>query len=128
MQEDIVLKKLDQHDKRFDEHDKKFDIVIDKLGNHEERLVRIEDRVFNVEQDVKEIKRTMATKDDLRLLRNDVLTSHDYIAKKLDDILQEQAATNHALTRHENKLNEHDGAIKQLQTDFSEFQTKPHAI
>lgn len=104
------------------------DIIIEKLGNHEERLVRIEDRVVKIEIDVQDIKNKMATKDDLRLLRNDYLVSQDHIIKKLDDMQQEQAAFNHAFMRHENKLEEHDGAIKQLQTDFSEFQTKPQAI
>ncbi|MEK7102443.1 MAG: hypothetical protein AAB579_00805 [Patescibacteria group bacterium] len=129
MQEDIILGKLtqhdkrfDEHDRRFDEHDKKFDVLVDKLGNHEERLVRIEDkldkvenRVFNVEQDVKDIKKTMATKDDLRQLRNDYLVSQDHIIKKLDDMHQEQVAFNHAFIRHEEKLETHDKQIKELQ-------------
>lgn len=62
MDEDRIVKKLDEHGKYFDrvfvkldEHDKQFDRVFIKLIEHDDQL--------------KEIRETMATKDDIRELK-----------------------------------------------------------
>ncbi|MBI4098824.1 MAG: hypothetical protein HY437_02230 [Candidatus Magasanikbacteria bacterium] len=107
------------------------DLLFEKLGDHEERLVRIEDKLDNHEIRLIRIEDKLdhtATKEDLHALENRLLTRDDKQIALLTTIRDEQAATNHALFRHENKLEEHDGAIKQLQTDFADFQTKPQAI
>ncbi|OGL88796.1 hypothetical protein A3H75_00035 [Candidatus Uhrbacteria bacterium RIFCSPLOWO2_02_FULL_51_9] len=111
------------------------DLLFEKLGDHEERLVRIEDKLDNVEGKLDNheirlirIEENMATKEDLHALEDRLLTRDDKQIALLTIIRDEQVATHHALLRHENKLEEHDGAIKQLQTDFKGFQTKPQTI
>jgi biopolymer transport protein ExbB/TolQ len=89
---DTIIGKLDQHDKRFDvlaekahEHDKRFDMVA-------------------TTQDLAEVKAKMATKDDLKKVKNEVMTALDTQTKLLETIHQEQAATSTAIVRHDKDI------------------------
>lgn len=112
------------------------ELLFDKLGEHEERLVRIEgkidkadERLVRIELDVHDIKNEMAemaTKEDLRLLQNDILEKQDFLHKKLNDIHTELAAFNRTWLRHENELNKYGQQIRQLQIDVAYLKPQPN--
>ena len=61
------------------------------------------------ESDINRLRDVFATKDEM-------LTFHDRTMKKLEDILIEQKMTNHALRRYDDKLENHEKRIYQLET------------
>lgn len=59
MDEDRIINKLEEHDKRFDEvdkkltdHDEKFDIIVRKLLEHDHQFVLVRKEIAELRQDV----------------------------------------------------------------------------
>ncbi|MDD4989992.1 MAG: hypothetical protein PHW31_01635 [Candidatus Pacebacteria bacterium] len=75
-------KKFSGVDKHFEEVDEKFDRLFD---------------VFATKEDLQEVKKEMATKDNA----NQLLTSVDAYAHKADAFFQEMVALSHQYNRHE---------------------------
>lgn len=107
MDEQKVLEKLKSHDKQFEtvtdkllEHDAKFDIVMEKLLEHDARFDSLENLMMSGFSDIS----------------NQNLTSHDQIMKLLTTMQHEIVATNHAIRRHEDRLNGHNKDIKTIKT------------
>ena len=100
MNEDKIIKKLEDHDKkfaengrRFDEHDKRFDEVDKKLIKIDKRFDEVDkqfDRVIAkiVEHDdwLDRIEENMATKQDIRDI-HDTLDKLVHLAEKKDQEL-----------------------------------------
>lgn len=62
---DAIDMRFDEHDKRFDEHDKRFDAIDARIDN---LTAACADEFAAVHEELREIKETMATKNDLFLM------------------------------------------------------------
>ncbi|MSU75452.1 MAG: hypothetical protein EXS55_02985 [Candidatus Magasanikbacteria bacterium] len=91
MDEEKIIQKLDEHGKYFDrvfvkldEHDKQFDRVFVKLDEHDKQFDRVFIKLIEHDDQLKEIRESMATKDDIRELKG-IMESVITIAKKIQE-------------------------------------------
>jgi hypothetical protein len=96
MDEDKIIQKLQEHDKRFDEHDKRFDLVIGKLSEHDERLDNL------------------VTKVEFQDFKDKVLTGQDKMMNILERLDQERIFTTAWVGRIEKEVEEHTREIKNI--------------
>lgn len=72
--------------------------------------------IIEIKNDVKEMRWEMSDmRHEFDHKFNVVLTGMDNVVKELQDMRTEQAAVNHALFRHDDRLEEHDGRIRKLE-------------
>ncbi|HAL50114.1 MAG: Chromosome segregation ATPase-like protein [Candidatus Uhrbacteria bacterium GW2011_GWD2_41_121] len=100
-------KRFDAHDKRFDEHDARFDAIDKRFDSIDGQIDFLAQKMIEHDEDIKEIKATMATKQDLAKLKSEILEPLDEmitLMKKRDEEMTMQA---HGIQR----LNDRDDKI-----------------
>ncbi|MBI5728639.1 MAG: hypothetical protein HY983_00095 [Candidatus Magasanikbacteria bacterium] len=97
---DIVIKKLEQHDQKFAQHDKQFDIVIGKLVEHDAKID------------------TLATKDDLSALREEMISGQDAMMTVLKRLDEERVYAHERLNKVVEKVEEHTKDIRQIKAQL----------
>ncbi len=105
MTQDLVLKKLEDHDKRFNDHDKKFDKISKQLlihdkrfDEHDVRFDKIIKKLFEHDDIFIQIRQEM--KD----MKNEILSAIDAFAKDSKDVKIEQFSLGRAVSRHETDI------------------------
>lgn len=83
-----------------------------KVDYNSERIDRLVVEVVNIREDMK----LLETKADADKKFHLLMAAIDGLAKKIDSYQTEKSAVNHALTRHENKLDNHEERLKKLET------------
>jgi len=101
MNEEKIIGKLEEHDKRFDAHDKQLDLLAAKALEHDKRFDVIEKRF---DEHDKRFDGLEAKVGNVEKLCDRVLTALDANSALLRDIRQEQLATSATLTRHDERI------------------------
>lgn len=96
MNEQKILKKLEEHDERFTRLDGFEKKAVKMLLDHDERLTRIEEN--------------MATKEDIHGIMS-VLDTQTVILKRLDE---ERVFSNSRIRRLEDRVDDHDMQLEKL--------------
>jgi chromosome segregation ATPase len=126
--EEKIFKKLENHDEMFvkitnklEDHDEIFIKINNKLENHDDKFDKIDKRfdklensvdllahkVVDIDSEVKNMKETMATKEDINKLADTL----DYIVGKLDKNEQENVFGGNRVSRVEKKVEVHEEEI-----------------
>jgi chromosome segregation ATPase len=70
---DLIIAKLEQHDKRFDQQDKKFELMFSRLDHHENMIVSLIKSVATNNTHLVELQADMdIVKDDVHYIKGDV--------------------------------------------------------
>lgn len=97
---DGVDKKFEKIDERFDSVDKSFEGIDKRFDSFEkdvdDKFIRLFD-VFATKEDLQEMRKEMATKNDIHQL----LMAVDSYAKRSDTYFQEMVMLSHKVDRHE---------------------------
>lgn len=111
MEEDKILEKLNNHDKKFEEHDTKF--------------VEIDERFDEVDKQLAEQKimidiliENSATKDDLKNTTKELKTAIDTLTVTINEALQEIKLTNANSKIHTDKNLKQDDRIEKCEEDI----------
>ncbi|MBN1481140.1 hypothetical protein EH223_01625 [candidate division KSB1 bacterium] len=82
-----------------------------KVDYNSERIDRLVVEVVNIREDMK----LLETKADADKKFHLLMAAIDGLAKKIDSYQTEKSAVNHALTRQENRLDDHEERLKKLE-------------
>ncbi|MEW6041184.1 MAG: hypothetical protein AB1633_06650 [Elusimicrobiota bacterium] len=109
------IKRLDQRidtvDQRIDTVDKKIDVVDKKIDTTAARLYK---EIVKNSEEIKTIKETMATKDDIR----QVITAIDSFAHKTEDHERKAIMNTHRIIELEPKVKDHEKRISVVESHF----------
>ncbi|TAK04958.1 hypothetical protein EPO33_03090 [Patescibacteria group bacterium] len=94
-----IGKKLEEHDRRFDAHDLKFDSIDRRFDENAKRF----DGLLNLVLEHNKKIETLATKDEVKLLRQEMLSHHDQVMVILLRLDQERVFANARFERLEQK-------------------------
>lgn len=75
------------------------------------------DRIIGVVVQMQERMDTFETKADAEKRMTTIITAIDGLAAKVDNISTEMAAVNHGLLRHEDRLEDHENRIHELEVE-----------
>ncbi len=127
MNEKLILEKLVEHDRRFEKIEERLDLMVTKEDAKkfatkddlerfatQDDLKRLESKVDLNHLEIKDELKRYATKDDLIDFRDTILEALDYQTSLMQSNKIEIAALTHASRRHQDKIDEHDVAIKQV--------------
>ncbi|MBD3311514.1 MAG: hypothetical protein GF349_03390 [Candidatus Magasanikbacteria bacterium] len=116
MNEEKIIEKLSEHDRRFDEHDKRFDEHDRRFDEVDKTMDVLAIRILENREEIIKIRKEMATKKDI----NDINNTLDIILKQLIKMEQENVFGGKRLGRAEKQLEKHEKEIAdikiQLQT------------
>lgn len=107
-------KRFDAHDARFDAHDKRFDAHDARFDALDSQINFLAQKMIEHDEDIKEIKATMATKDDLRQLKSEILEPLDEIMTLLKKHDEEMTMLAHGIQRLDERDNQIDARITSL--------------
>lgn len=97
-----IKQKLDEHDDKFEK-------------NEQEHLEMRQD-IFSIKQDVSGLKQDVSgLKQDVSIIKNDMLDGFDKVLKGLEDLKTENVANQGAHLRFDEKLDNHESRIKELE-------------
>lgn len=115
MADDVIIQKLQEHDKRFDEHDRRFDEHDKRFDAHDQLFDRIITKLIEHDEKFEH----MVTKKEFSEFQEKVMTQFDeqlVILKRLDE---ERYATIEWLKRLDQEVEDHrkkiDNHAHQLQ-------------
>jgi|SRR3989338_5848884 len=94
---------LKEHTTILDEHTK----MLDRLDKSQTKMAVA---IVNLQKEMKEVKETMATKDDIR----QVISGNDTVVKMLSTLLQEKVFTDARIARIDETQNIHSKDIQKL--------------
>lgn len=106
----IIIKKLEEHDKRFSEHDKRFDKIDKRFSEHDKRFDKIIDKL--VEHDGRLDQ--MVTKNEFNTFKDQILTGQDKMMQILQRLDQERIFTQEWIKRIEKEVENHTKEISKI--------------
>ena len=130
MNEDIIIKKLDDHDVRLDvitnkltDHDVRLEVITNKLTDHDVRLDRITDKLLEHDDRLEELGKQISR--EVGGLREEFLRGQDQMMKILIRLDEERVFTVEAIRRMQDeldqqkkKINEHDVLLSRIKLDL----------
>lgn len=87
----------------------------DELKKVDQKVDRVITAVVNIQHDLTKFE----TKADADRRFDLLMQAIDGLAGRIDDYMVEKAATDHALTRHDNLFEDHEKRIKNLETNIA---------
>jgi uncharacterized protein YoxC len=109
----ITKNGFDGVDKRFEKVEQRFDGVNKRFEKVEQKVDRVIEKVNTLDQKVDNFKEEVI--DEVAKAKDTILKSNDEIAILLKDSREEQAMLVGADKRHQEKLEDHEERIKNLE-------------
>lgn len=100
MNEDKIIQKLEEHDKRFDAYDKRFDEHDRRFDEQDRRLDMLAKKAIEHDARFDEL----VTKNEFNDFKDEVLSGQDEMLTILQNLQQEIPAIAHAVTRHDKDI------------------------
>jgi DNA repair ATPase RecN len=87
-----------------------------KMLATKEELRKLDEKTDRLLGVVFEVKEQMVTRDEVEQKFNLILNAIDQLSLKVDNLSIEKSSIDHGLTRHENRLDDHEQRIVELES------------